>query len=544
MRLRPVLAIAWRDLRIEFKGRRAALLPGVAAFVLGPLAVAPSSEDLTGPTEIPVAGDVPEDVRALPQVVEVDDGKAVWFRAASPEAPQLQLLTARVPTAIRDALDAGDTHTPVVTHRPEPLEVPNRSLFLALIAASMLTGSLAQSIPGERSQGTLEALLTAAVTRSELVIGKWLAWGGAGGVAALAASLVTVLLGRQALGLWVLAVPWVALGTVALGFFLVRKANDVVGGATVAIRMLPVALTVLGMTAWYLGGSSPWLGASIPLGGVLVAAGDVWEGVGPTAWAIAVTGGSSLALVGATARDLEAGERTVQEAGLAGAFLASGTAAVGWWCSILGAFIWAAGRAPERTASISPASGVWAGGLCLAAIAGVRVARDPRAERILGPWQPGVRWLAAVLVVPVIVAAPALAALAPDLASPVLVAGRERMLAALQPTSAGPAGLLLVVLAQEVLFRGWVQKQAGSLAGAVLFAVVVTPFDPAVGLALGLALGLLVDVAQGAVVVAVAARLVAAALPWSTTDPWTAGVLAASAVLVLLALRRADTAPA
>ena len=29
-----------------------------------------------------------------------------------------------------------------------------------------------------------------------------------------------------------------------MGFFLVRRANDVIGGATVAIRMLPVALRV------------------------------------------------------------------------------------------------------------------------------------------------------------------------------------------------------------------------------------------------------------------------------------------------------------
>lgn len=538
MRLRPVLAIAWRDLRIEFKGRRAALLPAVASFVLAPLALAPSRSDLTGPVGIPVGGDVPDDVRTLPEVQVVQEGRAVWFTGPTADDPQLVLTTGRVPTAVRDRLDAGDTAVNVVTHRPEPLAIPNRSLFLALIAASMLTGSLAQSIPGERSQRTLDSLLTAAVTRLELVVGKWLAWGGAGAVAALVASAVTVALGRQAAGLWVLAVPWVALGTVALGFFLVRRANDVVGGATVAIRMLPVALTVLGMSAWYLGGTNPWLGASIPLGGVLVAAGDAWPGAGPTLWAITVTCGSSLALLGVTARDLEAGERTAQEAGLAGALVAGGSAAVGWWASVLGAFIWAAGRAPERTASISPAAGVWAGGLCLAAVAGVCLARDRRVERILGSPTPTLRWLAVTLVVPVVASAPALSALLPDPTSALLAAGRARMLAAVQPSSAGTVGLLLVVLAQEVLFRGWIQKQAGVLASTVLFASVVTPLDPLVGLALGLTLGLLVDVAGGAVLAAVIARLLAAALPWSTSAPWTAVALASAAALVLAALRR------
>lgn len=518
MRWARIVAVARRDLRIEFAGRRVPILPAVAAFLLLPIALTPPAPDsVQNLIRWRVWGDVPEAVLAVPHVVLERAHDSLRFEAPSDDnGGQWLLRGAAVPTEIREVMDAGDPQLEVHTLRREPIKLPARSLFLSLVSASILMGALSQSIPGERAAGTLATLLTAAITRTELVTGKWLAWGGFGAASAMLAVAAAVLRGAQPAGWWILAVPWVSLGTVAMGFFLVRRANDVIGGATVAIRMLPVALAVLGLLAWYLGSLEPYLGASVPIGGALLASGATWPGAGPTLWACASTALCTAAMLVATARDLDTGEQLRREAGLAGALVVAAIATVAWWTPVLGALLWTAGGAPERTETVPMDAAITGGVLGLLLLVLVRLSRDPQPARAAGWFPPptAIAWAGAG------VAAAALAAVAwiPLPALPVdgiaaLAAGR--LDAAVQP---GQAGLFVVVgaiVAQETLFRGWIRRQAGDAVAVVAFAVVCTPLDPLRGVAMGVVLAVLARVSGGSVVPGVLARLLWAMGAWA-----------------------------
>lgn len=538
MRWSRIAAIAWRDLRIEFAGRGGRFLPGVSLLLLLPLAGSPPPPSVEETLTYPVAGDVPPDVAEDPAVVVDPSPFAVWFQAPG-EDGQWVLRGLRIATPIRERMDAREARVPIEVVKPPPLGLPKRSLLLALVASSVLTGALSQSIPGERSQGTLESLLTSAISRFELVAGKWLAWGGYGAFAGLIASVIAILRGVQDPGWWLLSLPWVSLGTVAMGLYLVRRANDVVGGATVALRMLPAALGMLGLAAWVLGGIDPLLGASVPIGGALVATADTWPGALPVLWSIVVTGTSCAALLAATARDLEAREGGSHPIGVLGAIVLAGVAATAWWTPLLGSLLWLAGDAPERTDVIPRSASEWAAVGTLATVLGIRMARTPSPAAAFG-WLPGRRPLVGLAAASVV--GLALAALGPAHAllplPDVDLLGRvaTRFADASSAAHAGLAAALLAIVVQETLFRGWIRRHAGEAGQVVLSTIVLSPLDPIGGALSAVALGGLVRLGGGSVLPAIVARAVAALaavaiVPW-VTPAAALGVGLAAAVLV------------
>lgn len=494
MRLHParVLAIAHRDLRIELGGRRLPFLPVVSALVLFPLAGAPHPSDLPIDTRFRVGGDVPESVRADPAFVVVEKDAPTWIRAPrGPETRPILVRGGNVPRELRKHLDALESTVPVVTVVQAPLPRPKRSFLLALVSASMLTGALAQSIPGERSQRTLETLMTAAVSRIEIVLGKWLAWGGFGALASMLAMIATVAFGRQEAGPWMLAVPWTSLATVALGLWLVRGARDVVGGATIALRALPAALTVLGAGAWWLGTIDPLLGAFVPIGGSLIAAGDTWPGWGPVLLSVTTTGLATGLLLGSTARGLDAVEGSSDDRGIAVGLTVTMLALTIWWTPLMGPFLWAVGGTLDRTSVIPPASGQSAATLGFVLLAMTLAARDRDLSTL------GVRrWRGTSLAFagPALLALGLVVVVAPWLPgtsawlTPMGADALARVRAADLPRLPGLPVTVLAVIAQEFIFRGWMRTRASRVLAVLAWALVVRPADPIVGVIEGVML--------------------------------------------------------
>lgn len=519
MRPGRVLAITRRDLGIEFAGRRWWSLPLVSGLLLIPIATSPPPPDMRADNVDRVTGELPEGLLDDPRIVvpTKPNVRTVRFQAPPEGADRPWVLAAQtVPLRVREAMDAKDTQVAVHIITPTPIPLPQRSLLLSLVAASTLTGALSQTIPGERSEGTLETLLAAAVSPLEVVVGKWLAWGGYGALAGMLAVLATVFAGHQDPGWWMLAVPWVALGTVAAGMWFVRLADDVVGGATVALRMLPAVLATTGLLAVWVNSYSPWLAASIPLGGVLLGAGAMWDALPIVLWSVAVTAGVSLALLASTARDLADPSPMRVGGGVPKALLDGSLALIVWWTSVLGPLMWTYGGSPERTESIAPLSGVTGGLLGLAVLVSLRLARERNIPSALGAWRTDARaWGAAAL------GAVAVACLLPadNLAHTRLPAeglaadAAERLYAALTPGwSSTPLLFAGVVVLQELLFRGWLRRDGGQLLQIALFALVFSPQDPARGAAIAAVLGAVAHVGGGSVLPAIAAHLLAGAL--------------------------------
>lgn len=547
MRPDRLIAIATRDLRIEFGGRRGWLLPLVATFILGPMASAPvMPEKPLQLGELLVGGDVPQAVRDLPRIQQDDERALLRFEQPSEANGGVWVLRGdSVPVEVREAMAglAPGITTEVIAAR-EPV-FPNRSLFLALIAASVLTGSISQSIPGERTAHTLESLLTAGITRYELVVGKWLAWGGFGAIAGLISAAVTVALGRQQAGWWLLPLPVVSLGTVALGFFLVRRANDVVGGATVAIRVLPAALTVTGLAAWYLGSFHPLYGAIIPIGGALVAAGDTWPGALPPLLATASTLTMSAAALAITARDMLEGERAIDDRGLRGSLTTASLAWVGWWGALLGSLVWTAGGNSDVAHSLRATSGPLAATAALALLVLLKLGRSMNpTEAFAAHPPPPLAWArAAVAGLALAIAAP-LAVYMPPVDAPLLLEARHRLADALNPSWTGPALFFASVSAQELLFRGWMRRHSSDAVQIVCFVAIFSPFNPVHGLAVAGLLTALTRSAGGSVWPAIAARLLWGALPPRLdTYPPLALLLALGFVLIWWNVDRAEPEP-
>jgi hypothetical protein len=522
MRPDRILAIANRDLHIELGGRRGWLLPLVATIILGPMAAAPPlPEKPLYLGDLMVGGDVPQEVRDLPRIRFDEERALLRFEAPSPENGGVWILHGdSVPIEVREVMEAQTEGPTTEVVNPREPQFPNRSLFLALIAASVLTGSISQSIPGERTARTLEALLTAGITRGELVLGKWLAWGGFGGTVALAAAVVTLLLGRQAPGWWLLPLPLVSFGTVALGFFLVRRANDVVGGATVAIRVLPAVLTVSGLLSWYLGTLDPYYGALIPIGGALVAAGDTWPGAGPPLVAALSTLALCAGALTITARDIIEGERAADDRGHRASLFTGGLALLGWWGGVLSSLVWMLGGNSDVAAQLNPASGPLAGAASLLLLVMIKLGRALRPLDVVGVVPPPpVTWLTAIgaglalsLTAPLSGLVPS-----PELAS--LIEARARLEGALNPVWAGPLTLLAVIVGQELLFRGWMRRNTVDVVQVVCFVLVFAPLDPVRGLFVALLLTGLTRHAAGSVLPALLARLLWAWTPLGLVAP-------------------------
>lgn len=536
MRLDRVLAIALRDLRMEFSGRKGWILPLVAIIILAPMSLAPNLEETRVDTSrIFVSGDVPPEVLAVDRVVMGEEGDRIvlHFDAPSPQNnDQLTIHGAFVPQVIRDALEENAETLKTEVVEAYVITPPNRSLFLALVAASILTGSISQSIPGERTNNTLQGLLTASISHGELVVGKWLAWSGFGGVAALGAMLMTVLLGRQDAGWWILPGPTVSMGTVALGFFLVRRANDVIGGATVAIRVLPAALTLSGLAAFYLGTIHPLWGAVVPLGGALVAAGDTWPGALPCLVAMASTLSVTAAMLYATARDIADSERATDDRSIRGSIMTTGTAVLGWWACTLGPLLWVAGGNPYLAEALPRSTGVLAGISCLWLLLLVRAGRALRPSETLGwTWPRGQTWVVAGAAGVVLALSSAIPGLTPSPTGVVLAEARERLAEAMQPENIGL--LILVVAAQETVFRGILRRHLGDVWSIVAFAIVFAPLDPLHGLTVGALCTAVTRFAHGSIYPAVLARLIWGVLPLIALPPIAGLLVSALAVAAL-----------
>ncbi len=516
-RFSRVTAVARRDLRIELGNRRGWVLPGALALFLGPLATAPGADALPIGFDVWVRGDVPQAVLDAPGVRVRESGRATVFRSPAPgtDGP-LVVRTRALPEPLRAPLDAMETRVAVVHYVADPLDTPERSLLFALISASVLTGAIAQSLPGERSARTLETLRTAAITPLELVVGKWAAWAGLGALGGVLATLGSLAFGRQSFGPWVFAVPWGALVTVALGLWFVRRAEDVVGGATVAVRTLPVVLALTAALSWYLGMKSPWLGALVPVGGPLIAAGNTWAGWGPVLLSIAVSAATCGLLLTATARDLGDLEGTPQAAPWWGALGVTALAATVVWFPLLAPMLWTLADRAERTAAIpltvTASSSAWG----LALLAALLVLRAPRPERFglrsaawpglalggavgLGVWGLGVG-LPGGLALP---------------GHPVLVADAlQRLRAHADLTHVGLITGLAAIAAQEVTIRGWVQSRVGVVGSTAAWVLVARLGDPVLGLLEGLLLAGLRH-RSNSVVPSLVARTVVLAVGWA-----------------------------
>ena len=381
IRFQRLAAIAKRDLLYELRGRRGLMLPLVTTILLLPTATVRVHYDPLADAEVTrVTGYAPESVIELDTVEYVR--RRAWLRFQPDEDGALLVEGSAIPLEIRDALEleAKRKNRPtleMVDLSTTP-KVPSRSIFFAMISASILTGAIAESLPGERSRKTLKTLLSASITRLELILGKWLAWASFGAGAALAAAAVAILLGRSEPGFWLLPLPTVAMATVALGLFLVHRSEDVVSGATVSLRILPAVLTCSGLLAWLIGNERPLVGAMVPIGGALIAAGDTWDGIAAPLIATASSLGLTAALLIYTAGHLEQ-LLPLEQPLMRGVLVAIATTITGafcWWTPIVGPLLWASGGNPQLTRDLATEPGVMAGALGFALIAALHFGRS------------------------------------------------------------------------------------------------------------------------------------------------------------------------
>lgn len=473
-----MLAVARRDLAIVHAGRGWWRLPALALGLLLPAGGMPIGLERAPAAGLPVvAGEPPEALRGQVQV-------APNARARLEGAAPVVVHAAAVSAPLRAALDTlpGPRVRPVSLDPPRRL--PGRSLVVALLAISLLTGPLSESLPGERSGRTLEVLLSASLRRSELVLGKWLCWTLYGGGLALLAAAGGMASGVQAPGLWPLALPIVAGSAVALGFWLVRGAADEVAGAGVPMRVLPAAALILGGLGWAISGAHPALAALVPMGGALLVASGVLVGPGMLALAALGSGLAIAALLLAVARALDGGGRSRPDRARTWgpALLAPPLV----WLPVAGPGLWAVAGNPNL--ALPEGAGVAAAGALAAALAAVLLARDGELGARIGGARGAALGALAGLALGALLRGiqasglqiPASGALAPLL---------ERL--AQSPAEAGPLALGAWVLGQTLLFRAALPARLGWPASILLFTLAAHPLDPLGGLALGLGLAAL-----------------------------------------------------
>jgi hypothetical protein len=314
----------------------------------------------------------------------------------------------------------------------------------------------------------------------------------------------------------------------------------VVAGATVAIRVLPAALTGTGIVAFLLGMYHPLYGAMLPLGGALVAAGDTWPGALPPIVAAASTLAMTAVMLKATARDIVDGERAADDRTLRGALVAVGLASVAWWGGIVGALLWMAGGNDALSEALGRPKGVAAGTLAIALLVLVRAGRALRPLDTLG-WRrpPAAAALPAVLVTAALCVVGSVAGLMPPPDGALLLEARTRFDAALQPAFVGLPLAVVAIVAQETLFRGLLRDQLGDVAQVLAFTLVFTPLNPLHGLAVGALCTVLTRAADGSVLPAIAARVVWAVVPAVVLPPLWGLCAAVVAILAVVATTRA-----
>ncbi len=478
MRPARLLAVAWRDLRLISGGRGWWKLPALAAGLLLPVGVIP----LDIPTSLEALparaqGQIPESLQAL---IEPSAQAPVGFTRA--EEPTIR--ATRIPLATREALDTLPGPSVRIEDLGSEPELPGRSLLVALLALSLMTGPLAESLAGERAKGTLTTLLAAGISRSELAWGKWLAWTGSATLATALVAIGGLASGSQEWGPWPLGLPLVAGAAVALGLWLGRSAADEVGSATRTMRVLPMAALLLGGAAWFLRGISPALGAAVPLGGALLVAGNL--AVSPVELLAALVGNglAITAMLAGVTRALDGRPPWVDVPGLLRDLALIGAAALCWWLPIIGPGIWGIAGNAELSASLDPRVGLATGALLFLGIVGIDAARLHTSTGLKPPSLLGISVGFA--------AGGALAVLTqwelPELG---LASGELAEMAQLRLGRGvlPPVAVFALVLpAQELLFRGWLQRRSPLLA-LLAWVLVCTPLDPVTGLISGLLLG-------------------------------------------------------
>lgn len=496
-----MLAVAHYEMRSHMAGRQGLRFAALALSLLLPLGLlrlpfsnvgrngkavplAPgavsNSIDPIAPANLPVvSGIVP------PQLVGKllhDANSRVEIVSQSP----LRLRAESVPDDLRAALETLPERARVEVRRfRAALRLPGRSLFIAILAVSLLTGPLAEALPGERSRRTLEVLLSAGISRAELIGGKWLAWTISATLTAWLAAAGSCYNNVQAPGWWLAGLPLFIASAVAFGLWLVRLVDDLVGGAAAPMRVLPVVAGVLGLLAQSLQPLSPALAAMVPLGGPLLLAADILV-VTPSAVVSAVLGTIVFvtAVLALTARDLDRFD-IVTGIKRHGAIGLGAVALLLWWLTVAGPAVWSlAGNAK----AVSPiASSLLAGGLVLLGCAAIACAREG-----VWPW-PHVtrRALIGGLLVGVLLAAAGPFSLRFTSAPHWAEALSARLAASATPSLDAPVAALACLAGQAWLFRFGVAGRAGWLVGALLWTLAIAPLDPFAALPAALALGLL-----------------------------------------------------
>jgi hypothetical protein len=470
-RLARVWALAVQDWRVVLGGRGWFRLPSLAVAILLPAAALQLPQGPIGPPRerapVAVSGPIPFSLQGIATEDEGSETRIVETDPIRVDGP--------IPDDLRRGLDRNLGPPTVQVRLTAPDVGAIRPVFVLLLAISLLTGPLSESLPAERSERTLEVLLSSSITRLELVLGKWLAWT----LAAVGAALVSVagglLSGAIEPGGWIVGIPLAIAVVVALALWLVRNAGDVVGGATIPMRVLPVVAMVLLAAAWWSSGYAHVLGAAVPVGGALLLTGDVVGGTACIATAIATHVAAVAFLLWRTADALqEIDPKETPERWRSVALVVAPIFL--WWIAIGGSGVWDMAGHPVPTAS-AVSSGL-AGGAILLLLGGV-IAGQPRG--VVMRFSPVPLRSVAIAVVAGAVLAAAMPVL-PAVPSPLLGPPTER-LAAL----AYPAGLvgLVVLLGQELVFRVVVPDRAGALVAVLAWTVAITPFDPLGGLLSG-----------------------------------------------------------
>jgi hypothetical protein len=163
-----------------------------------------------------------------------------------------------------------------------------------------------------------------------------------------------------------------------------------------------------------------------------------------------------------------------------------GAAALCWWLPIIGPGIWGIAGNAELSASLDPRVGLATGALLFLGIVGVDAARLHTPSGLKPPSILGVGvglLTGCALAVATVMWLPGWSLGSGELAE---MAQLRLSRGVLPPV----AVFALVLPAQELLFRGWLQRRSPALA-LIAWVLVCTPLDPVTGVVSGLILGAL-----------------------------------------------------
>lgn len=449
-----VLAVARRERARSAAGRRGLSLLLFSLALLLPAGALPLGR---GPELPRASGEIPAELAGQ---VRLDERATVELRAGPPLTVVARSLTTELRQALLTVEPLPAVELRLATRVPR---LPGRALLVLLLAISMLTGPLAETLPGERESRTLEILLASSLSRIELVLGKWLTWTLSASGVAMLSGLAGMLTGTLPAGPWLVAMP-VALGfTVALGLWLVRGAADLVGGAAVPMRVLPVvALVSLGL-AMGLVQLHPAVAALVPLGGALALAGGVLPGLLPAALAILSSALAALVLLTLTARavDNQGVAPAPEGPGVLGTVL-SGALLFG--LAVLGPGLFEVAGAPLSRPAVSLA----AGGLLLGLAGAVALARRGELPSLGTAKSLPLGLLVGLLLARLPVMLP--------------LAELPRLALAAAPAGEGVLPALILGLGSGLWLRGGLQPRLGAAGAAAVHLFVMLPLDPLRGL--------------------------------------------------------------